>query len=90
LIRLQKLHPKKIDLTLDRSRKVLQKIGNPHKQFKNISNVIGSKAKGSTSKFLKSIIEAHGYTCNLYESPHLQSITERVTLKDKNISLIYC
>jgi dihydrofolate synthase/folylpolyglutamate synthase len=89
LIRLQKLHPKKIDLTLDRSRKVLQKIGNPHKQFKNISNVIGSKAKGSTSKFLKSIIEAHGYTCNLYESPHLQSITERVTLKDKNISEEY-
>jgi dihydrofolate synthase/folylpolyglutamate synthase len=89
LIRLKKLHPKKIDLTLDRSRKVLQKIGNPHKQFKNISNVIGSKAKGSTSKFLKSIIEAHGYTCNLYESPHLQSITERVTLKDKNISEEY-
>ena len=89
MIRLQKLHPKKIDLTLDRSRKVLQKIGNPHKQFKNISNVIGSKAKGSTSKFLKSIIEAHGYTCNLYESPHLQSITERVTLKDKNISEEY-
>ena len=54
LIRLQKLHPKKIDLTLDRSRKVLEKIGNPHKQLKNISNVIGSKAKGSTSKFLKS------------------------------------
>jgi dihydrofolate synthase/folylpolyglutamate synthase len=89
LIRLQKLHPKKIDLTLDRSRKVLEKIGNPHKQLKNISNVIGSKAKGSTSKFLKSIIEAHGYTCNLYESPHLQSITERVTLKDKNISEEY-
>ena len=89
MIRLQKLHPKKIDLTLDRSRKVLEKIGNPHKQFKNISNVIGSKGKGSTSKFLKSIIEAHGYTCNLYESPHLQSITERVTLKDKNISEEY-
>jgi dihydrofolate synthase/folylpolyglutamate synthase len=89
LIRLQKLHPKKIDLTLDRSRKVLEKIGNPHKQLKNISNIIGSKAKGSTSKFLKSIIEAHGYTCNLYESPHLQSITERVTLKDKNISEEY-
>jgi len=89
LIRFQKLHPKKIDLTLDRSRKVLEKIGNPHKQLKNISNIIGSKAKGSTSKFLKSIIEAHGYTCNLYESPHLQSITERVTLKDKNISEEY-
>ena len=75
LIRLQKLHPKKIDLTLDRSRKVLEKLGNPHQRFKNLSNVIGSKAKGSTSKFLKSIIESHGFTCNLYESPHLQSIT---------------
>lgn len=89
LIRFQKLHPKKIDLTLDRSRKVLEKLGNPHQQFKNLSNVIGSKAKGSTAKFLKSIIETHGFTCNLYESPHLQSITERVTLKDKNITEEY-
>jgi dihydrofolate synthase/folylpolyglutamate synthase len=89
LIRLQKLHPKKIDLTLERSRKVLEKINNPHKNFSNLISVIGSKSKGSTAKFLKSIIEAHGFTCNLYESPHIQSITERITLKDKNISEEY-
>ncbi|NDG47366.1 MAG: hypothetical protein EBY37_09780, partial [Flavobacteriia bacterium] len=80
------LHPKKIDLSLDRIKILLQKLNNPQDKLKNVINCVGTKGKGSTCAFLKSILEQHGKTVNMYVSPHLQRFNERIILKDKEIS----
>ena len=80
------LHPKKIDLSLDRIKVLLQKLNNPQDELKNVINCVGTKGKGSTCAFLKSILEHHNKTVNLYVSPHLQRFNERIILKDKEIS----
>ena len=80
------LHPKKIDLSLDRIKILLQKLNNPQDKLKNVINCVGTKGKGSTCAFLKSILEHHNKTVNMYVSPHLQRFNERIILKDKEIS----
>ena len=86
LIRFQKLHPKKIDLSLDRSKKLLQKLGNPEKKINNPIIIAGTNGKGSTTNILKSILEAHGKTCSSYISPNLVKVNERIIFEDKEIS----
>ena len=86
LIRLQKLHPRKIDLSLDRSKKLLQKLGNPEKKINNPIVIAGTNGKGSTTNILKSILEAHGKTCSSYISPNLVKVNERIIFEDKEIS----
>jgi dihydrofolate synthase/folylpolyglutamate synthase len=86
LERLITLHPKKIDLSLDRIKVLLKKLNNPQDNIKNVINCVGTKGKGSTCAFLKSILEHHGKTVNMYVSPHLQRFNERIILKDKEIS----
>ena len=86
LDQLLSLHPKKIDLSLDRIKILLEKLNNPQDKLKNVINCVGTKGKGSTCAFLKSILEHHGKTVNMYVSPHLQRFNERIILKDKEIS----
>ena len=86
LDQLLSLHPKKIDLSLDRIKILLQKLNNPQDKLKNVINCVGTKGKGSTCAFLKSILEHHGKSVNMYVSPHLQRFNERIILKDKEIS----
>ena len=86
LIRLQKLHPRQIDLSLDRSKKLLQKLGNPEKKINNPIVIAGTNGKGSTTNILKSILEAHGKTCSSYISPNLVKVNERIIFEDKEIS----
>ena len=86
LIRLQKLHPRKIDLSLDRSKKLLQKLGNPEKKINNPIIIAGTNGKGSTTNILKSILEAHGKTCSSYISPNLVKVNERIIFEDREIS----
>ena len=86
LARLQKLQPKKIDLSLDRSKKLLQKLGNPEKKINNPIVIAGTNGKGSTTNILKSILEAHGKTCSSYISPNLVKVNERIIFEDKEIS----
>lgn len=86
LARLQKLHPKKIDLSLDRSKKLLQKLGNPEKKINNPIVIAGTNGKGSTTNILKSILEAHGKTCSSYISPNLVKVNERIIFGDEEIS----
>ena len=86
LIRFQKLHPKKIDLSLDRSKKLLQKLGNPEKKINNPIIIAGTNGKGSTTNILKSILEAHGKTCSSYISPNLVKVNERIIFEDREIS----
>ncbi len=85
VLKLEKHHKKKIDLTLDRTFNLLNKLGNPQDKLKNVVNVVGTNAKASMAYSLKSILNQAGYKCNLYTSPHLQSFTERFIFNDKEI-----
>jgi len=84
--KLQDLHPKKIDLSLERINKLLNKLGNPQKKIKNIIHIAGTNGKGSVLAFLKSFIQSSGFTVNTYTSPHLINFNERINIKGKNIS----
>ncbi len=85
LERLLHLHPKTIDLSLNRIINLLSKIENPEKKLKNVITVTGTNGKGSTIQFLRSILEAHGKTVNFYISPHLQRFNERINIAGKEI-----
>ena len=74
--RLQKLHPKEIDLSLDRTRNLLEKLGNPQDQIDCIS-VTGTNGKYSTIQAAYAILKEANYKCNIYTSPHIQKINER-------------
>ena len=83
--RLQQKHPKKIDLTLQRTINLLNKLGNPQDKLKNVITVVGTNSKYSICQSLKSILNEEGHKCNLYLSPHLQSYNERFVYNNKEI-----
>ena len=83
--RLQKLHPKEIDLSLDRTRNLLEKLGNPQDQINCIS-VVGTNGKFSTIQALYSILKEADYKCNIYTSPHIQKINERFVFNNKPLT----
>ena len=85
LKRLEKHHNKKIDLSLDRTFNLLKKLGNPQDKLQNVVTVVGTNAKASICSTLKSILNEAGHKCNLYTSPHLQSLNERFIFDDKKI-----
>ena len=85
LSRLQKLHPKEIDLSLDRIKKLCKKLGNPQDNLKYIS-VIGTNGKFSTIAILRAILKDANINCNIYTSPHIQKINERFIYNDEEIS----
>lgn len=80
LQRLTALHPKAIDLSLDRIRALLAKLGDPHLRLPPVFHVAGSKGKGSTTAFLRAMLEAAGYRVHAYTSPHLVRFNERIRL----------
>ena len=77
LYRLQKLHPKEIDLSLNRILKLCEKLGNPQNKIKAIS-VVGTNGKQSTINALFSILKESNLKCNVYTSPHIQKIKLRL------------
>jgi len=83
--RLQKLHPKKIDLSLDRTRNLCQKLGNPQDEINCIS-VVGTNGKYSTIQALYAILKEADYKCNIYTSPHIQKINERFFFNNKTLT----
>ena len=83
--RLQKLHPKEIDLSLDRTKNLCQKLGNPQDQINCIS-VVGTNGKYSTIQALYSILKEANYKCNIYTSPHIQKINERFIYNNKPLT----
>ncbi|THU53531.1 hypothetical protein C4D60_Mb10t15380 [Musa balbisiana] len=64
---------------LGRMRRLLQRLGNPHKQFKAV-HIAGTKGKGSTASFISNILREEGYSVGCYTSPHLLSIRERISV----------
>ena len=83
--RLQKLHPKEIDLSLDRIKNLCEKLGNPQDKI-NCIQVCGTNGKGSTISFLRSILKEANIKCNIYTSPHVKCINERFIYNDEMIS----
>ena len=83
--RLQKLHPKEIDLSLDRTRNLLEKLGNPQDQINCIS-VVGTNGKFSTIQAIYAILKEADYKCNIYTSPHIQKINERFVFNNKSLT----
>ena len=74
--RLQKLHPKEIDLSLDRIKELCKKLGNPQDKIKAIS-IVGTNGKYSTIQALYTILKEAKLKCNIYTSPHVKKINER-------------
>ena len=83
--RLQKLHPKEIDLSLDRTKNLLEKLGNPQDQISCIS-IVGTNGKFSTIQALYAILKEADYKCNIYTSPHIQKINERFVFNNKPLT----
>ena len=80
LDRLARLHPKLIDLGLDRSFALLEKLNNPHHHLPPTIHVAGTNGKGSTIAFLKAMAEEAGLKVHVYSSPHLCRFNERIRL----------
>ncbi len=86
LTRLLSLHPKIIDLSLDRMHRILQRLGHPEKNLPPIIHIGGTNGKGSTQAFLRSIMEAAGLKVHAYTSPHLVKFHERIRVAGDLIS----
>jgi len=86
LKRLLQLHPKSIDLSLDRIKRLLKDLNNPEKKITNAIQVVGTNGKYSFCSALKEIFETAGYTVNLNTSPSLRKFNERYYLSGKYIS----
>jgi dihydrofolate synthase/folylpolyglutamate synthase len=77
IARLMALHPKRIDLSLDRVQRLLGALGNPERSLPPVIHVAGTNGKGSTIAFLRAILEAAGKRVHTYTSPHLVRFNER-------------
>src|ERR1700749_3415134 len=80
LARLLALHPKRIDLSLDRMWRILAALGNPERRLPPVIHVAGTNGKGSTVAFMRAILEAAGKRVHVYTSPNLVRINERFRL----------
>jgi len=80
LTRLLDLHPKKIDLSLGRTERLLAEMGHPEQRLPPIIHVAGTNGKGSTLAFLRAMLEAAGLRVHVYTSPHLLRFNERIRL----------
>ena len=78
LTRFLGLHPKLIDLTLDRTVKLLKKLGDPQSRLPPVIHVAGTNGKGSTIAFMRAMLEAEGRKVHVYTSPHLVRFHERI------------
>ncbi len=86
LTRLLSLHPKIIDLSLDRTLRLLARLGHPEMKLPKVIHVAGTNGKGSCVAFLRAIVEAAGLKAHCYTSPHLVKFHERIRLAGKLIA----
>jgi len=83
--RLQKLHPKEIDLSLDRIQNLCKRLGSPQDKIKAIS-IVGTNGKYSTIQAMLSILKEANLKCNVYTSPHIKSINERFVFNNEELN----
>ena len=80
------LHPKFIDLSLTRLEKLLNKLGNPHKNLPPTIHIAGTNGKGSTLSFINNILKNNNYSVHTYTSPHLERFSERINISNKQVN----
>lgn len=86
LQRFLSLHPKLIDLSLERIERLLGALGHPERKLAPVIHVAGTNGKGSTSAFMRAMLEAQGKRVQVYSSPHLVHFHERIRLADGPIA----
>jgi dihydrofolate synthase/folylpolyglutamate synthase len=86
LARLMSLHPKIIDLTLDRLTRLLDTLGNPERMIPPVIHIAGTNGKGSTQAMIRAGLESQGLRAHAYTSPHLARFHERIRLAGDLIS----
>ncbi|MGH6926003.1 MAG: bifunctional folylpolyglutamate synthase/dihydrofolate synthase [Propylenella sp.] len=74
------LHPRRIDLSLGRIERLLDRLGRPQDRLPPVIHVAGTNGKGSAIAFLRAMLEAAGYSAHVYTSPHLVRFNERIRL----------
>ena len=83
--RLQELHPKEIDLSLDRIQNLCKRLGNPQDKIKAIS-IVGTNGKYSTIQIMFAILKEANIKCNIYTSPHIKNINERFVFNNLKLN----
>ena len=86
LSRMMALHPKIIDLTLDRVWRLLGALGNPQNDLPPVIHIAGTNGKGSTQAMIRAGLEAAGHRVHAYTSPHLARFHERIRVAGDLIS----
>lgn len=86
LDRLHGLHPRLIDLGLDRLLRLLAQLGHPERRLPPVVHVAGTNGKGSTCAMLRAVAEAAGWRVHVYTSPHLVHFRERIRLAGRLVS----
>ncbi|MEP1585368.1 MAG: folylpolyglutamate synthase/dihydrofolate synthase family protein [Tateyamaria sp.] len=86
LARMMALHPKIIDLTLDRMWRLLAALGNPQNDLPAVIHIAGTNGKGSTQAMIRAGLESAGHRVHAYTSPHLARFHERIRLAGTLIS----
>ncbi len=89
LARMMALHPKIIDLTLDRVWRLLAALDNPQENLPPVIHVAGTNGKGSTQAMIRAGLEGMGKSVHAYTSPHLARFHERIRLAGELISEAY-
>ncbi len=75
-----------IDLSLDRIKRALARLGDPQANLPPFFHLAGTNGKGSTTAFLRAILEAAGHRVHVYTSPHLVRFNERIRVAGEEIS----
>nr|WP_315052362.1 folylpolyglutamate synthase/dihydrofolate synthase family protein [uncultured Brevundimonas sp.] len=83
--RLRARHPQKIDLSLERMRRLCAALGDPQNRLPPVIHVAGTNGKGSTVALIRAIAEAAGLRVHAYTSPHLVRFNERIRLAGRLI-----
>ncbi|ATG34255.1 putative bifunctional enzyme FolC [Phaeobacter piscinae] len=86
LARMMALHPKIIDLTLDRVWRLLAALDNPQEKLPPVVHLAGTNGKGSTQAMIRAGLEGMGKSVHAYTSPHLARFHERIRLAGELIS----
>ena len=89
LERMMRLHPKVIDLVLDRAQRLLAALGNPEQKLPPVVHVAGTNGKGSTQAMMRAGLEGAGKRVHAYTSPHLARFHERIRVAGELISEAY-
>ena len=86
LERMMTLHPKIIDLTMQRVERLLAALGHPERALPPVIHIAGTNGKGSTQAMIRAGLEAGGSLVHAYTSPHLARFHERIRLAGELIS----